>query len=418
MTGSTAVFHPGRQHSWQTVLALQEAASLQWFATALLYQRERWPYRLENLLPGPLRGKVQRYFQKISNAEIDQRAVRILGAYEWAERLAAKAGWLRTADFVNRAGNVKFQRGVISLLQREPAPRIWGYDTSCADVFEVARREGIVCVLDRSIGHPRDLRQILERERAQFPQFFAGNIGVPSHAAIAQADREIAYADHVVTGSRFCADTVLRSGIDPGKVHIVPYGYDETLFSDRRALRPGLGNLPVRFLFVGTVSPRKGVHYLFEAFSRIPKQHATLAVAGPLAMPREMMARYADRIDYLGPLSRAEVVEQFEQAHCFIFPSLFEGGGIVLYEAIAAGLGLIHSQATGDGVRSDGANGIKLETVSTETIFAAVQLVLQQPQILRAWADASWSMRQDNSWQVYRRRTADLLPSLTKAVGA
>ena len=155
--GGTGVFHPGRQHSWQTVLALQEAGALQWFATALFHQANRWPYRIETLLPASLRGKAQSYFQKISHPSIDPGAVRIIGAYEWSERAAAKAGWLRRAEILNRHGNQRFQRGVIDLLKREPANQLWGYDTSCAEVFE-ATRGGATRILDRSIGHARSRR--------------------------------------------------------------------------------------------------------------------------------------------------------------------------------------------------------------------------------------------------------------------
>ncbi|MEO8559073.1 MAG: glycosyltransferase family 4 protein [Rhodospirillales bacterium] len=392
-------------------MALQSAAALNWFATALFYQPDRLPYALLDILPGPMRRKVQPQLQKITNAQIEAAAVRTVGALEWTERLATKVGWPRAADFFNVAGNRKFQRGVIRLLAREPAQRIWGYDTSCADVFARAKPD-IVRVLDRSIGHPRALRAILEREQALAPEFFMSSSGKPSDAGIEEADRELALADHIVVGSRFCADTMLEAGAAPEKLHVVPYGYDEELFDGARPVRVDLGKLPVRFLFVGTVTPRKGVHHLFEAFRRIPREQAILTVGGPLAIPPKVMARYQGHIDYLGTLSRAEVARELARAHCFIFPSLFEGGGIVLYEAIAAGLGLIHSRATGDAVQEGGSNGIRLDAVSVETIQAAIERVIRQPEMLRAWSDASWSLRKDNSWGVYRRRIVDLLPLL------
>jgi glycosyltransferase involved in cell wall biosynthesis len=416
MTGGTGVFHPGRQHAWQTAQALQEAAALAWFATALFYQADRWPYRLENALPQKLGDRLRRYFQKVANRQIDPAAVRIVGAWEWSERLAAKLGWLRIAEDFNRIGNRKFQRGVVRLIGREPVQRLWGYDTSCADVFERARRQGIACVLDRSIGHPASLRQIIERERLQFPDFFVGQLGMPSDASIEEANREIAHADHIVVGSQFCADTLIAAGAKPERTHIVPYGYDPELFSEQRPVRSDLGVLPIRFLFIGTVSPRKGVHHLFEAFRRIPKQRDTLTVVGPLALPPAVLARYEEHIDYRGPLSRTEVADEFARAHCFIFPSLFEGSGVVLCEAIASGIGIVQSRNAGDGVRSgaSAANGIELDEISADAIQAAVEQIAARPQILRDWAEASWALRPQRSWQAYRRRIRELLPSLTR----
>jgi len=420
MSGKTGIFHPGRQHSWQTAQALQDAAALAWFATALFYQADRWPYRLENALPNPMRRKVRQYFEKITNTQIDQSAVRVLGAWEWIERLAAKSGWLRTAEIVNRVGNKKFQHGVLRLIKGEPVPRLWGYDTSCADVFEAARPAGVICVLDRSIGHPATLRRIIEKEQTTFPDFFVGKVGIPSNASIAEADREIAHADHIVVGSQFCADTLIEAGAKRELIYIVPYGYDTELFSDTRPERADLGQLPVRFLFVGTVSPRKGVHHLFEAFKRIPKERAILTVVGPMAIPPEIMARYASHIDYRGPLSRVDVAREFAKAHCFIFPSLFEGSGVVLCEAIASGLGIVQSRNAGDGVRDSslGANGIELGEISAAAIQAAVEQIADRPQILLRWSDASWALRPERSWQAYRRRIVELLPSLSVKAGA
>ncbi len=413
-----AVFHPGRQHSWQTVRALQQAEALAWYATALFYRADRWPYRIEPLLPAVLRRPVSRYFAKVACPEIDARSVRIVGAYEWAERLAARSNRLGAAELLNRLGNRRFQRGVRRLLEREPAAAVWGYDTSCADVFEFAGRRGALCILDRSIGHPRALREILERERALHPEFFAGDLGMPSQAQIEEADREIALADHIVVGSRFSADTVVASGAAPAKLRIVPYGYEEQLFGASRPQRPELGRLPVRFLFVGTVSPRKGVHHLLEAFRRIPREQAVLTVVGPSAIPQAVLARYRPHVEFTGALSRAEVARQFERAHCFIFPSLFEGGGIVLYEAVASGLGVVHSAATADLATPDGSNGLRLDRVDAGSIEAAVRQILERPEILRSWADAAWAMRSALGWQSYRRRIAQLLPVLLARSGA
>jgi glycosyltransferase involved in cell wall biosynthesis len=95
---------------------------------------------------------------------------------------------------------------------------------------------------------------------------------------------------------------------------------------------------------------------------------------------------------------------------------LFEGSAVVLCEAIASGLGIIQSRAAGDGVRNGiaGANGVILEIVSADAIEAAVEAVIASPDILRRWSDASWALRPQRSWQVYRQSIGDLLPSLVK----
>ena len=66
-----AVFHPGTQHSWQTALALQQLERLEWYATSIFYQPDKWPYRLEKILPRALGAKASREFRRFNHPLLD-----------------------------------------------------------------------------------------------------------------------------------------------------------------------------------------------------------------------------------------------------------------------------------------------------------------------------------------------------------
>ena len=74
-----------------------------------------------------------------------------------------------------------------------------------------------------------------------------------------------------------------------------------------------------------------------------PKQLARLTLVGRMLMPAQTFQRFADGIRHVPHVPRGKVVPYFLMADCFVFPSLFEGGGIVLYEACSAALGIIQS---------------------------------------------------------------------------
>ncbi|NIQ94070.1 MAG: glycosyltransferase, partial [Desulfuromonadales bacterium] len=69
------------------------------------------------------------------------------------------------------------------------------------------------------------------------------------------------------------------------------------------------------------------------------------------------------------------VVKHMRAADCFVFPSLFEGSAITLYEAVGAGLGIIQSAASGIGAE-DGRNGLCLDTVSVDALTEAIMAVV------------------------------------------
>ena len=407
MPSKVGVFHPGTQHSWQTALAFQEGGTLGWLATSVFYDPRRWPYRIERFLPAPLAARVHREFSRRYTPVLDPDGIRQFGFWEWLEAGARRVGHDRLWTTINRIGNRRFGQQVIDLTEREKVDVLWGYNTSSVEVFRWAKQRGIPCVLDQTIGHCASLNRAMAAEEARHPDFFSRGYVPFSAAEIAQQDEEIALADAVVVGSEFCAGTLAENGCPREKIRIIPYGFDETLFPIERPRRAPLEGRPVRFLFVGLVHPRKGIAALLEAFARIPPEEASLTLVGNLEIPEQTFRRYAGRIRRVGSVPRQEVVNYFIEADCFVFPSLFEGGGIVLYEAAAAGLGIIQSMQCGDGVR-DGRNGVILKEVTIPMLVDALSSVIRDRARLADWQEASWQMRGERSWRRYREQARSL----------
>lgn len=417
--GRTGVFHPGRQHSWHTAAAIAGAGELGWYATAIYYDPDRWPYRAVRYLPENMARRVRPVLQRRATSAIDPASVRHLPALEWIELALSRLSQRRAARAANRIGNDLFQRSVVSLMQREPVDRVWGYDTSALHVFAHARRQGVASVLDQSIAHMAGLRDQLLAGRERFGPLIDPS-EIPAQSEIDRCTAEIVAASHVVVGSDYAARLAVKYGAAPGTVHICPYGYEEANFPQAYVEPPGIGRLPVRFVFVGNVSARKGFHLLADVFGKMPPDRARCTLIGPTTLPDHVLRAHLGNIEYHAAVPNHELRRHLASAHCFVFPSLHEGGGIVLYEAAACGLGIIQSPNCGDGVRSGslGTNGIVLSEPSSEALRAAVEQVIASPAILRDWAAASWAMRQERSWAAYRRRIAALLPALTLGGGS
>lgn len=401
------VAHPGTQHSWETALAFQEGDRLGWYATSSYYQPSRWPDRAVSFMPFGLRKRVVAELMRRRHDRLDDDRIRRHTSTEALERALRLAGRPKWAERVSDRRHANFPQKVIALLEREPIDILWS-PHDCLEVFDWAQRRGILCVLDQPIGHYASLDRVLREEYERHPDFFinvGGGVGPELKARQARAAH---VADIIVVGSPFAAETMVENGTDPAKVRVVPYGYNEKHYDLPRPERTPLKDRPIEFLFVGIVGARKGLAYLLEAFRQIDPSKARLTIVGPLDMPPDTFARYADHVNYLGQVKRWEVVEHMRAADCFIFPSLFEGGGIVLYEAAAAGMGIIQTRQCGDGVR-DQRNGHVLDEVSVEAIRTAVDEVVRRPDMLIDWAEQSWAMRKERSWSVYRETVNTLV---------
>jgi glycosyltransferase involved in cell wall biosynthesis len=107
------------------------------------------------------------------------------------------------------------------------------------------------------------------------------------------------------------------------------------------------------FLYAGTLSPRKNVRALIEAFGRVSSElpHDLVVTGGPgyIETPfDDLLARYAiaGRVKRLNIIPKEDLVALYNLAEAFVFPSLYEGFGIPPLEAMACGCPVISSRAT------------------------------------------------------------------------
>lgn len=393
------VAHPGTQHSWQTAYAFQENASLHWYCTSFYYKKNSWPDRLLSFIPSSIRARAEKELNRRRFDPLDDSLVRRAWETEFLERPIGRALSRKLMLKLQQGRHSRFPHRLKKVFASEPVDLVWG-PHDCLEAFEYLKSLGVKCVLDQPIGHFAELDATMRAEQQANPEFFLDGSGVKSKADIDRQLKAADLADLIVVGSEFARQTMLRQGTAPEKVRVVPYGYDEMRFPAEMPSRPPLDGRPVEFLFVGSLEPRKGAAYLLKAFDKIDPRKAHLTIVGPIQVPKEIIAKYGTHITFVGQVTRAEIATHMASADCFVFPSLFEGGGIVLYEAAACGLALIQTTRCGDGVRH-GDNGILLDEISVETLTDAV-IQACDPETLNKWRENSWRSRTERSWAQYR----------------
>ncbi len=151
------------------------------------------------------------------------------------------------------------------------------------------------------------------------------------------------------------ADVVRVLGLDPGRVEVIHPGVDGTYFEARAdgetKARYGLSR-PYA-LFVGTIEPRKNLGVLLEAWSGLrpdTREEFELVVAGPVGWESEnTLARLRAApagVRYLGYVPEADLPALTAGASAFVYPSLYEGFGLPVAQAMAAGVAVITSNVS------------------------------------------------------------------------
>jgi glycosyltransferase involved in cell wall biosynthesis len=169
-------------------------------------------------------------------------------------------------------------------------------------------------------------------------------------------------------------------------------GIDTRLFEegDRHFLRNRLGIAPEEkiLLFVGRLSKEKNLNSLFRVFGRVLRADRgvvlVLAGSGPDEENLRQLAvemGIADKLALTGRLSHEEVAGAYKSADIFVFPSVTETQGLVLAEAMAAGLAVVARSAFGSvAIVNEGVNGYLCDS---EEAFAERICELLQNQALR-----------------------------------
>lgn len=408
-----SVFHPGTQHSWQTALALQQLGKLETYHTSIFYQPTRMPYRLEGLLPTPIGRRLASEFRRFSHPGLDPTLVQTSGLAEWAERIAARAGFRELAQMIDRFGNRRFASHMRKSIQSARPFALWGYNGSSLGSFKLARACDRTCILDRTIGDFRIYNAMMDEVAESYGDWFLPSEGEISRTDIESDEREYYLADKILVGSPFAAETIRNAVSDPAitaKLRVLPYCYDEKLFAGLPSPQQLSREEPVRFLFVGQVNPRKGIHHLLEAIARIPPTEAHLTIVGDLKVPTRVFDRYTDRVTYVPNVARGDVPGIMAEHHVLVLPSYFEGSSLTLLEALAAGMAIIQTRAAGLG--GTGETGILLERPDTDLVHTALLAAIEDRERLDRWRTTAQIVAQTYTFGAYRGNISILLDEI------
>lgn len=184
---------------------------------------------------------------------------------------------------------------------------------------------------------------------------------------------------HVLTNSQFTAQEIQRcTGLPDSRITVTPLGYDEQMFKPGPCPR-GSKERPY-FLHVGQQYPHKNLRRLIQAFAQVASSYPELrlVLAGKLhptetpvlqAMVRELGLQ--KRVEFRSYVPYAELPDLYRGALALVYPSLWEGFGLPILEAMACGTPVITSRGSGtQEVAGDAA--MLVDPTNTSTLADAV----------------------------------------------
>jgi glycosyltransferase involved in cell wall biosynthesis len=390
------VAHSGKQHAYRHALSVEGCGALDRFITSGYYKPSRFPDSWASRI-----GRLDRALRRRHQEQLPPEKIVRRWRYEIPELVARRAlGSGAIADCCMFRRDDVFDRWVARKWV-DNCDVYWGFQGSCLKSLQAARRRGIVAVVEFATAHVTCAIDVLSREAARHPEWAStiSNLSFPEWYR-ERLEQEPHNADFCIAASQFTMRSLEEAGIDSDRVLLLPLGADLGQFH----FLPRSADGPFRILFVGGVGQRKGVKYLLQAFERVRGPGVELTLAGPLPGDMRPLAEYQSHVRMTGRLDQAAIVREMHKAHVLVLPSVFEGFGLVIAEAMATGMPVIGSthSAAPDIIREgrdgyvlepDDVDGLvnRLETLRTDR-HAAVEMGIAAAQQARLF---SWTAHQE-----------------------
>jgi alpha-1,3-rhamnosyl/mannosyltransferase len=206
-------------------------------------------------------------------------------------------------------------------------------------------------------------------------------------------------------------DAIRLLGLDPAKIHAIHSGVPEVYFG----AQPRPAERPYVF-FLGTIEPRKNIDTLLDAWQNVRMRNDfDLVIAGASGWSSaKTVARLQSRIPgvrYLGYVPEDELPGLTAGATAFVYPSLYEGFGFPVAQAMAAGIPVITSNTSClPEIAGDGA--LLVDPRSATEIQSAIERLLTSPTLQQQLRKAALERAREYRWEVCARKSLEFFRRL------
>jgi glycosyltransferase involved in cell wall biosynthesis len=303
--------------------------------------------------------------------------VHLLG--EAAGRLAADHGsCLLAYSHVASAAFAQAPRSTKVLFQMQPHP--------------ASVRKALTC--DKVVPEFKDEAH---DERNWLPEMFVAYV------------REPLLADVCIVASSYTRQTLIENGVSANRIALVPYGVDLEFFTPSQESRNKF-----TVLFVGHLFRQKGLHYLLEAWRRLNLANAEVRIVGAPGSRQKSLRGFADHATFVGTLEKDALRTEYRQADLLCVPSLSDGFGLVVLEALACGTLVLTTSTCGasDLIRR-AANGFVIPPADLTALVEHLEWAARNRPLMRDMRSAARKTAELYPWTKFRQRLRNALPAIT-----
>jgi len=415
MSQKVVVVHGGARDAYQVALALSDAGMLEMLVTDLFWPADKdWIRWTSKYVPGIFLSLLhQRSEPRLPSSRVlncimaGAKTLLLDRAPQLSFDLRRRA--IRSADSTlgRTAGRIATQSnsGLLS------------YSYFAYDAFRNFNRAGILFQVH---PHPATTRRLLSEELAAHPEC-ADSLRQEWELSLPEEDfqhlvDEPALAARFLCASSFTRRSLVENGVSNSSIRVVPYGVDLEEFQPDLDRRPSKQD-KLHLLFVGRINQRKGLKYLLDALRLLRTDQIELTICGRVVDNLDLFRPFADRIRIRSFVTSSELKAAYQSADLFVLPSVVEGFGQVLLEALASGLPILSTTHTAaPDLIDDGVEGFIVEPRKPDLLAEHIEWALAHRTELEAMRHRARIRATQFTWEKFRKgivsAVADFMPEL------
>lgn len=232
---------------------------------------------------------------------------------------------------------------------------VYGLDTASVELFTWSKKnnDASFLVLEQCVASRKQQTEMYLNFQEKFGLSQVKKMIVHCSALRERELREWELADKILVPSDYVKKGIESEGIDRNKIELLHYGFSSSYpidfvkeeidkkFNDN-------SNKPITILFAGNAGFRKGLHDIISVASKLQNENIKFLIAGKIENEfSQLHTRVPGNIEFLGKISKSDLIQQYRAADVFLFPSYLEGSALVTFEAMSMGLPLITTSQAG-----------------------------------------------------------------------
>ena len=396
-------------HAQHVARAMLEVGALRAFVTTYAYRSDGLSAALLKRMPSRIGRPIARQLERRAVAELPAQYVHCFPLGEMLRSAAQKAGAGpivvdRLFDYSSRSFDAFVAKRYVAC-----ADAVQCFEFTALESFRRAGELGVAKILHIPSLDSAHYREIERRERGRWTALSSASDDYFERIFGRRYERrlkEIALADVIVANSRLTANSHIAAGADPAKVIVAVLGAPPAIADVEFA--PDRGRKPLNVLYAGSFSLGKGAHYLLQAWQRLDAgAGAVLNVYGRMTLPKAAIAGRGESVVFHGSVPQPVLFRAYEAADVLVFPTLADGFGSVVAEALAHGLPVITTDQAGAAELVTPECGFVVPAGDADALTEALRWCLDNRKQVQAMRFAALEAARRRQWSDFRRDLID-----------